>query len=95
MMRVVHERLAVIATLVMIALAISQDSPLSFMVVGVAAALLVSAVRSAAVVVGSLEVTVGLRARAHREAMTGMPEPRHPSTAGLPLTRAPSEGLAA
>lgn len=94
-MRVVHERVAVMATLVMIALGVSQGSPLSFVVAGVAAVVLVSAVRSAAVVIGSLEVTVGLRARAHRQAMTGMPEPRHPSTAGLPLARAPSPGFAA
>ncbi len=95
MLRVAHERLAMLATLVIIALAISQGSPASLVVAGVAAVLLVAAVRGAAVVIGSIELTVGSRARAHREAMTGMPAPRHPSTAGLPLTRAPSLGFAA
>ncbi|WP_309619308.1 hypothetical protein [Salinibacterium sp.] len=94
-MRTLYERLDMMATLVVIALAISQESPQAFVIVGVAAVLLASAVRSAAVVVGSLEVTVGSRARAHREALSGMPAPRHPSTAGLPLTRAPSQGIAA
>ncbi|WP_309615382.1 hypothetical protein [Salinibacterium sp.] len=94
-MRTLYERLVMMATLVVIALAISQESPQTFVIVGVAAVLLLSAVRSAAVVVGSLEVTVGSRARAHREALSGMPAPRHPSTAGLPLTRAPSQGIAA
>lgn len=95
MMRVVYERLAVLATAVIVALVVSQGAPPALVIAGVAAVLLVSAVRRAAIVVGSREVTVGSRARAHREAMTGMPAPRHPSTAGLPLTRAPSEGLAA
>lgn len=94
MMRALYERLATAATVVIVALAVSQGAPPTLAVAGVAAVLLVSAVLSAAVVVGSLEVTVGSRARAHREAMTGMPEPRHPSTAGLPLTRAPSLGPA-
>lgn len=95
MLRVAHERLAMLATLVIVALAISQGSPSSLVVAGVAAVLLVAAVRGAAVVIGSIELTVGSRARAHREAMTGMPAPRHPSTAGLPLTRAPSLEFAA
>jgi hypothetical protein len=95
MMRIVGERLAVLATLVVVTLAISQGTAPTLAVAGVAAVLLVAALRSAAVVIGTLEVTVGSRARAHREAMSGMPEPRHPSTAGLPLTRAPSRGLAA
>ena len=44
----------------------------------------------AALVVGSREMTVGSRAHAHREAMTSLPAPAHPSTAGRPRTRAPS-----
>lgn len=94
-MRTVYERLVIVATLVSVALAMSQGSSQSLVIVGVATALLVSAVRCAAVVIGSPEVTIGTRARAHREALSGMPAPRHPSTAGLPLTRAPSQGLAA
>lgn len=94
-MRILYEWLAVLAAVAIIALSISQGVPQSLVVAGLAAAVLMSALRRAAVVIGSLEVTVGARARAHREAMTGMPSPRHPSTAGLPLTRAPSQGLAA
>ncbi|MBG6053755.1 xanthosine utilization system XapX-like protein [Salinibacterium sp. CAN_S4] len=95
MTRALYEWLAMTATVVIVALAVSQGAPPTLAIAGVAAVLLTSAVLGAAVVIGSLEVTVGSRARAHREAMDGMPEPRHPSTAGLPLTRAPSPRLAA
>ncbi len=47
--------------------------------------------RHAAVAVRSLELTVGSRAREHREALSAMPEPRHPNTAGRPRTRAPAQ----
>ena len=94
-MRILYERLAVLAAVAIIALSISQGAPQSLVVAGLAAAVLLSALRRAAVVIGSIEVTVGARARAHRDVMTGMPSPRHPSTAGLPLTRAPSQGFAA
>ncbi|MGV8895924.1 MAG: hypothetical protein ACOH10_11670 [Rhodoglobus sp.] len=94
-MRIIPERLAVLATLVIIALAVSQGVPSSVVVAGITAVLLIAAVRGAAIVIGSRELIVGARARAHREAMFGMPAPRHPSTAGLPLTRAPSLGFAA
>jgi len=33
---------------------------------------------------------VGARARAHREAMSTLPAPAHPDTAGRPRTRAPA-----
>ena len=39
--------------------------------------------------------TVGNRATAHAEPLSERPAPSHPSTAGLPLTRAPAEAIAA
>lgn len=92
-MRTLFERLAVATTLVFVALVVSPDS--GTLALGIAVVLLVSAVRSAAAVGCSLEVTVGSRARAHRESLSVTPAPRHPSTAGLPRTRAPSRALAA
>jgi len=60
----------------------------SVLVAGVAAVLLVAAI--ATVVVAERELTVGARARAHREAMSTLPAPAHPDTAGRPRTRAPA-----
>ena len=94
-MRILSEPLASLATMIVVALAVAQGQTSSILVVGITALVLVAAVRSAAVIIGSLEIAVGSRARAHREVMTCMPEPRHPATAGLPLARAPSPGFAA
>jgi disulfide bond formation protein DsbB len=95
MVRIGYERLAVTVALVLVVLAASQGSTSisTSMLVVAAGVVLVGAVLSAAVVVR--ELTVGSRARAHREAMSVMPEPRHPATAGLPQTRAPAEVFAA
>lgn len=90
-----HERLGLLASVVVVALVLSGGSPPSLVIAGVAAVLLIGAVRGAAVVIGALEMTVGSRARAHREAMIGMAAPKHPATAGRPRTRAPSRGFAA
>lgn len=48
-------------------------------------------IRLAAAVIGAREVTVGARARSHRESVVGLVEPTHPGTPGRPRTRAPSE----
>ena len=43
----------------------------------------------------SRQLTVGHRARAHREPVTSIIEPAHPLTAGRPLGRAPTSALPA
>jgi len=52
-------------------------------------------VRHAASAAYSHEITIGRRAREHREALSVMPSPQHPHTAGRPRTRAPARPLAA
>lgn len=43
----------------------------------------------------SRQLTVGHRARAHREPVTSIIEPAHPLTAGRPLGRAPASAVPA
>lgn len=80
------ERLAALAAVLFIAFALASEP--STLVVGIAAALLVAVLATR--VVGDRELTVGARAHAHREALSTLPAPAHPSTAGRPRTRAPS-----
>ena len=96
-MRAIKTRMVMVMTLLLIAFAVSQGGPTGLLVAGIAAVAVsgVIAIRYAAIVVGSREMTVGARAHAHREAMTGMPAPRHPSTAGRPRTRAPAQSTPA
>jgi hypothetical protein len=91
------ERLMVIATVSFLALALAQGDA-SLVLVGGMATLVVVAVlsaRYAAVSIRSHSLTVGARARAHRESLSSMPEPSHPDTAGRTRSRAPSRSLAA
>lgn len=91
-MRTLHARLVMLTAVLLVALAVTQAGSPAIALAGVAAVVLTAAlaVRFAGVVLGARQLTVGARARAHKEALGEMPEPRHPSTAGLPLTRAPS-----
>jgi hypothetical protein len=50
--------------------------------------------RYAAGVIRSPEITVGGRAREHRQVLGMMPAPQHPATAGRPRPRAPSQSIA-
>ncbi|MEO8094637.1 MAG: hypothetical protein ABI632_06860 [Pseudolysinimonas sp.] len=93
-MSILNSRLVALATVLFVALAVTQGSNPAALVASVAAVVLVSAV-AAALVVGAREVTVGARARAHRQVLSEMPEPSHPATAGRPMTRAPAEAVAA
>jgi len=90
-MATLHARLALWAGLALVLLAVSNGS----LLVGAVALLSVAALRVAVGVAGASEVTVGARARAHREVLSGMPAPRHPCTAGRPMARAPGELLPA
>lgn len=90
-MRTLLVRLALWLGVAAVALAASNGSLLA----GAVVLLSIAVVRAAVGVIGASEVTVGARARAHREVLSGMPEPRHPSTAGRPMARAPGEVLPA
>lgn len=88
---VLAQRLTLLASVVLLALALVQTEPS-----GVALAGAVTAVVSAALlayyagrVIRPAELTVGFRSRAHREVLRVSPEPDHPDTAGRPRPRAP------
>ena len=81
-----------VMTVSFLVLSIAQAEPSSLVFAGIAALAVgaVLAARYAAVVIRSQEITVGDRARQHRQSLVGMPAPQHPDTAGRPRTRAPS-----
>ena len=81
-----------VLTVSFLVLSIAQAEPSSLVFAGIAALAVgaVLAARYAAVVIRSQEITVGDRARQHRQSLVGMPAPQHPDTAGRPRTRAPS-----
>ena len=84
-------------TLAFVTLAVAQPGAASGVAAGVAiltVALLLGA-RYAATVIGRRAVTVGNRARAHRESLVGMPAPQHPATPGRTRSRAPAGVTAA
>jgi len=95
-MRALLERLMVIATVSFLALAVAQGDASLVLVSGVATLVVVAVLsaRYAAVSIRSHSLTVGARAREHREALTSMPEPSHPDTAGRTRSRAPSRPIA-
>ena len=92
-MRTLLERLTALAAVLFLALALTQVTSPALIIASVATVILIAAL--AAVVTGAREVTVGARAHAHREALSTMPSPAHPSTAGRPRTRAPSMAVPA
>ena len=93
-MRSLLERLTALAAVLFLALAFTQaESPVAIIATVAAVVLITSAM--AALVTGSREMTVGARAHAHREALSTLPAPAHPSTAGRPRTRAPSMAVSA
>lgn len=91
-MRALYKRMVVVSTLLLVAFAAASGAPSTVLVAGVAALAIAAliAVRYGSLALASREMTVGDRAHAHREAMSGMPAPQHPGTAGRPRPRAPS-----
>ena len=87
-MRALHERMVMVLTVLFIALSLAQSGQTSLLIASIATVALAStlAIRYAAVEVGSREMTVGARAHAHREALSRMPAPAHPSTAARSCT---------
>lgn len=96
-MRALYGRIVVAMAMLFVAFALAQGGPTSLLVTSIAAVAIASivAVRCAATVFGSREMVVGDRAHAHREALSVMPAPSHPCTAGRPRTRAPSQAAQA
>jgi hypothetical protein len=96
LVRAIIERLVMVMTVSFLVLTVAQSEPSSLVFAGIAAIALcaVLAARYAAVVIRAHEITVGSRARQHRQSLVGMPEPQHPDTAGRPRTRAPSQATA-
>ena len=96
-MRALKERMVVLSTMLLVAFAIADGGPTTVLVASISLVTVagVVAVRYAALVVGSREMTVESRSHAHREALRAMPAPSHPSTAGRPRTRAPSQSILA
>lgn len=90
-MRILLERVTALAAVLFLALALTTEP--SVIIASVAAVILIAAI--ATLVVGARAITVGGRAHAHREALSSMPAPAHPTTAGRPRTRAPSIEVAA
>ncbi|MCU1527189.1 MAG: hypothetical protein JWP75_952 [Frondihabitans sp.] len=84
-------------TVLLVAFAVAQGGPTTVLVASIAVVTVagIVAVRYAALVIGSREMTVGSRSHAHREALSDMPAPSHPRTAGRPRTRAPSQSIPA
>ena len=92
-MRQLREHLAALAAVLFLALALTHVGSPALIIASVATLILMAA--AAAVVTGSHTLTVGARAHAHREALSTLPAPAHPSTAGRPRTRAPSRAVPA
>jgi hypothetical protein len=96
-MRALHERMITALTVLFVAFAAAQVAQTSLLVTSIAAIAIAAllAVRYAATVIGSRELAIGHRAHAHREALSALPAPSHPCTAGRPRTRAPSHAAPA
>ena len=96
-MRVLYQRMVAAMTVLFVAFTVAQVTQSSLLVASIAAIAIAAliAVRYAATVIGSRELAVGHRAHAHREALSAMPAPSHPCTAGRPRTRAPSQAAPA
>jgi len=96
-MRTIVERLVMLMTALFVVSAVAQGGSTSALVAGVAVAVLagVLAIRSATLASGARTLTVGSRARAHREALSTQPSPAHPLTQGRRRSRAPSQGVRA
>src|SRR5690242_12203538 len=96
-MRNLFRALAMLASVALGALVVSQATTASTAAVSVAASLLVLAIamRIVSVTANARKVTVGSRAREHREVLTHLPAPAHPDTTGRTRSRAPSTGVLA
>jgi hypothetical protein len=94
-MRLLHAWLLASASAAVLAYSGVPSAPGSMALVGIAAVAIavIVAMRCAVLAVGSHELAIGSRARAHRHALGRMPAPQHPRTAGRPRSRAPAQSI--
>jgi len=95
--RRIHESVILLTTALFLVFVIAQAAPAPVLVTALAALAIAAAIgaRYATALLGAHNITVGARARRHRDSLTEQPEPQHPDTAGRPRTRAPSRPFAA
>ncbi|WP_213816447.1 DUF6412 domain-containing protein [Glaciihabitans sp. dw_435] len=91
-MRSIYTRLVALASVSFVVMMLVGAQPSSVAIAGLAAVAVAAVLgaRYAGVALRARHLTVGARAREHRESLREMPAPRHPDTAGRPRTRAPS-----
>lgn len=91
------QRMLMVLTVSFVALAVAQPEPSAMLFAGIATLALAAilAARYAAIGIRAPELTIGARSRQHREALSALPEPQHPRTAGRRRSRAPSQSPAA
>ena len=77
-----------------LSLAVAQSTPESLALVLAVAVTAALIVRGAVRVEVARDLTVGARARDHRQQLSEQPAPSHPTTAGRPLGRAPTQSIA-
>ena len=101
-MRALHTRLVMFLTLSVVALVVAQTAtgqgqPGALLAAGLGAVLLAAllAARYSSAMVRTRVITVGSRARAHRQSLFETPEPSHPGTEGRIRARAPGRSSAA
>ena len=89
------ERLAVLLGLAFVVLVTADSATTLVATIGAVALAAILASRYAAISIRSHSITVGSRAREHRESFSSIPEPSHPATPGRTRSRAPAQSLAA
>jgi hypothetical protein len=94
-MRTIFEQLAVSLAVAFVVLAVADSSAVLLGAVATLAVIALVGSRYSAVSIRSRSLTVGSRARQHRESMSSLPAPSHPDTAGRTRSRAPSQSIAA
>ncbi|WP_141879896.1 DUF6412 domain-containing protein [Homoserinimonas aerilata] len=92
-MTMLKQRLIMMLTLSFLVVAAAQSEQSALIATAVAAvafAAILAARHATLAAVGIHELTVGGRAREHRNVLSSMPSPQHPDTAGRPRSRAPA-----
>ena len=94
-LRLLHSWLLAFATAAVLAHSgvPSTSGSLALVRIAAAAIAVIVAMRFAVLAAWSHELAIGSRARAHRQALGGMPAPQDPRTAGRPRTRAPAQSI--
>ena len=90
------ESLVMLMTVSFVVLAVAQAEPSTLLVAGLAAVTITAllSARYLAVLITSRVLRIGHRSRAHKDALSVMPAPQHPDTAGKTRSRAPTRSMA-